>query len=167
MLPVVKGRVAWVFDQPHFDADLIVGVKNISVTDKEKLKDLCMSQFENNFKDNVRGGDVLVGAENFGYGHPHYTSMIAMSAVGIRAVIAESFAPGFFLGELSKGLPLIECPGLSKKVKRFDTIELDWDNETICINGKEIVKCAPIKKQTKDMVECGSVVNYIKEKRLK
>ena len=31
MLPLIKGRVAWIFDEPHYDIDNIIGVQNIKL----------------------------------------------------------------------------------------------------------------------------------------
>ena len=43
MLPLIKGKVAYVFEQPDFDVDLICGLSNYTITDPKKLKELKMS----------------------------------------------------------------------------------------------------------------------------
>ena len=93
-LPVVKGRVAFVFEELDFDVDQIIGVKNIKLRDPAELAAVAMQSYDPQFAQVVKAGDVLVGAANFGYGHPHYPPMIGMRHLGISAVIAESFSPG-------------------------------------------------------------------------
>jgi len=66
MLPQVKGRVAWIFQEPNYDIDNIVGVANIKLSDIEQMKKVCMVDYDPNFAQTVQDGDVLVGAENFG-----------------------------------------------------------------------------------------------------
>ena len=155
MLPKIKGRAAWVFKET-----------NITLTDIEQMKKVCMTDYDPDFAAAVQDGDVLVGGENFGYGHPHYVAFKALRALGIRTVFAESFNPSFYKGEVSNGVALVEVPGILKAVKRWDTIELDWDKNEVTINGETTLPCIPIPQRTKDIVECGSLINYIREKRL-
>src|SRR5690625_3639278 len=138
MLPEINGRVAWIFDEENFDIDLIVGVENMRVQDIEELKEVCMNSYDVNFKHDVKEGDVIVGGENFGYGHPHYPSCRALRALGIKAIIAESFSPGFYRGESTNAFPLIECPGILKHIERWDNVKFDWDTELLTITNKDI-----------------------------
>jgi 3-isopropylmalate/(R)-2-methylmalate dehydratase small subunit len=86
----LRGRVAWVFDEDDYDIDLIIGVRNIKITDLDELAKLAMSDRAPGFAATVQRGDLLVGGRNFGYGHPHYPAMRAMRHLGIAGVIAES-----------------------------------------------------------------------------
>ena len=166
MLPKIAGRVGWKFEEANYDIDNIVGVANIKLSDIEQMKKVCMVDYDPDFAQVVQPGDVLVGAENFGYGHPHYVAFKALRAMGVKAVFAESFNPSFYKGEVSNGMALIEVPGILDAVKRWDTVELDWDAEEVTINGGKKLKCNPIPQRTKDIFECGSLIGYIREKRL-
>lgn len=164
MLPEIKGRIAWIFKEENFDIDLIVGIDYMGTKDIEVLKSVCMKDYDSNFSSVVKQGDVLIGGENFGYGHPHYPSFKALRALGVSAVIAESFSPGFYRGETTNGFPLIECPGILDISDRWDEIEFDWDNEKINFPKKTISKqCNPIPKKTKTLVEQGGIIGYLKE----
>lgn len=87
----LQGRVAWIFEEDDFDIDLIVGVRNIKITDLNELVAVTMSDYDPGFAASVTKGDLLVGGKNFGYGHPHYPAMRAMRHLGIAGVIAKSF----------------------------------------------------------------------------
>lgn len=166
MLPKISGRVAWKFEEPNYDIDNIIGVANIKLSDIEQMKKVCMTDYDPDFASVVQDGDVLVGAENFGYGHPHYVAFKALRALGVRTVFAESFNPSFYKGEVSNGVALIEVPGILQAVERWSTVALDWDREEVTVDGKTVLKCNPVPQRTKDLVECGSLINYIREKRL-
>lgn len=84
----LHGRVAWIFPEKDFDVDDIVGVANIKLKDPVKLAEVAMSDFDPGFAAQVRPGDLLIGGENFGYGHPHYPPMIAMRQLGLSGVVA-------------------------------------------------------------------------------
>lgn len=122
---VIEGRVAWIFGD-DFDIDLVIGVENIKYYDLDKLRPVLMKAYDEAFVDSVRDGDVLVGGRNFGYGHPHYPPLVAMRAVGIKAIVAESFSPGFWRGETYNGMPLVACPGITSAVKRWDRVRVHW-----------------------------------------
>lgn len=72
----LRGRVAWIFSEPDFDVDDIVGVANIKIKDPAKLAEVAMKDFDPDFAASVKQGDILIGGENFGYGHPHYPPKI-------------------------------------------------------------------------------------------
>lgn len=61
MMENLDGRVCWVFDEPNFDIDLIVGVTNMKIQDIEKLKEVCMSNYDKDFTNQVQEGDVIIG----------------------------------------------------------------------------------------------------------
>ncbi|MBY0338536.1 MAG: 3-isopropylmalate dehydratase [Acetobacteraceae bacterium] len=125
-MPPLRGRVAFVFDEPDFDVDQIVGVKNIKIQDVEELARVAMQAYDPDFRAKLRPGDILIGGANFGYGHPHYPPMRAMRHMGIAGVVAESFSPGYWRGEISMGFPQAACPGVLAAVSRWDEIEVDY-----------------------------------------
>jgi 3-isopropylmalate/(R)-2-methylmalate dehydratase small subunit len=123
----LRGRVAFAFAEDDYDVDQIVGVRNIRIQDRDELQRIVMKSIDPDFVTAVRSGDVLVGGRNFGYGHPHYPPMTAMRNLGISCVIAESFSPGYWWGEMAEGFPQITCPGVLSLAQRWDEIEVAWD----------------------------------------
>ena len=126
----LRGRVAYVFGD-DFDVDQIIGVKNIKVQDVDKLVPFALERFDAEFRDRVRPGDFLLGGRNFGYGHPHFPAMRAMRKLGIAAVLADSFFPVYWRGEISNGFPQVACEGVREKLQRWDAIEIDFDAQVI------------------------------------
>lgn len=162
-LPNLRGRVAWIFEEENFDVDQIVGVKNIKITNVAELAGLAMANYDPGFVAAVKPGDVIVGAGNFGYGHPHYPPLRALRHLGVSAVIAESFSPGFWRGEISMGTPLVACPGIIAAVNRWDEIELDWDaGEWRNLTRRSSLPIEPHSRADRAMLEAGGLVNYLK-----
>lgn len=158
----LKGRVAWIFEDEDFDVDQIVGVKNIKIKDPEVLAGLCMAAEEPDFAKQVRAGDLLIGNHNFGYGHPHYPPMIGMRHLGITGVIAESFSPGYWRGEIAMGFPQVACPGILTTVNRWDELEVDWDSSMLrnLTQGTEMT-FEPLSDGDRLMLEAGGIVGYL------
>lgn len=159
-----KGRAAWVFGD-DFDIDLVIGVTNIKYYDPEKLRSVLMQAYDPSFVDEVKAGDVIVGGRNFGYGHPHYPAMIAMRNAGIVAVVAESYAPGFWRGELYQGMPLVTVPGISSAVERWDEVEVDWKTATVRVaRTRKVLHGAAPSPHAIDVVEAGGGLNLLRAK---
>jgi len=159
----MRGRVSWIFNDDNFDVDQIVGVKNIKVTDIHELAALAMKSYDPEFAKTVQKGDVVVGGENFGYGHPHYPPLKALRHLGIQAVVAESFSPGFYRGEISMGFTLVSCPGIRKLVSRWDTLSVDWENLTITnVTQNKSLPIEPMSTMDQMMLERGGFIPYLK-----
>ena len=162
-LEPIRGRVAWIFTEENFDVDQIVGVKNIKITDVAELSKLAMGAYDPDFATSVRPGDVVVGAGNFGYGHPHYPPLRALRHLGVAAVIAESFSPGFWRGEISMGTPLISCPGITGFVKRWDEIEVAWADGVIRNrSANSVLPFEALSIADREMLEYGGLLPYLK-----
>ena len=158
----LKGRVAFIFEEIDFDVDQIVGVRNIKIQDVEELASVAMESYEPDFRSQIRAGDLLVGNTNFGYGHPHYPPMIAMRHIGIAGVIAESFSPGYWRGEIAMGFPQISCPGIVKTVDRWDELEVDWSScEVRNLTKKTEIAFEPMSESDMQMLEAGGLVGYL------
>lgn len=158
----LRGRVAWIFGDEDFDVDQIVGVKNIKIKDPAELGRLCLSAEDPDFAQKVKPGDLLVGNHNFGYGHPHYPPMIGMRHLGIAGVIAESFAPGYWRGEIAMGFPQVVCPGILGAVSRWDEIEVDWAAGLLrnLTAGTEL-PIEPLSEGDRQMLAAGGIVGYL------
>lgn len=162
-LPNLHGRAAWIFQEDDFDIDLIVGIKNIKITDIHELAAVTMNSYDPGFAQSVARGDLLVGGHNFGYGHPHYPAMRAMRHLGVAGVIAESFSPGFFRGEISMGFPLISCPGIRAATERWDTLQVDWAGGVVRNERTgQALAFEPWSSTERATIEAGGFTPYLK-----
>jgi 3-isopropylmalate/(R)-2-methylmalate dehydratase small subunit len=161
----IAGRVAYVFKDTDFDVDQIVGVSNIKLQDPEALAKVAMQRFDPDFRSQVRAGDVLVGGRNFGYGHPHFPAMKAMRHMGVAAVIAESFFPVYWRGEISMGFPQVACEGIVAAVKRWDEIEIDWQAGVVRVRRSgAALPFAPHTHAERAILEAGGFKAYLKQR---
>lgn len=158
----LRGRAAWIFAEANFDVDLIVGVKNIKIQDIDVLCDAAMQHYDPDFRGQVRPGDLLIGGENFGYGHPHYPPMKAMRHMGVAGVVAESFSPGYWRGEISMGFPQVPCPGIVDAVARWDELEVDWAaGEVRNLTRGRSLPFEPLARADMAMLEAGGLTGYL------
>lgn len=161
----LRGRVAYVFEQEDFDVDQIVGVENIRLTDPGALAAIAMRAYDANFASVVRPGDIIVGNHNFGYGHPHFAPMQGPRHLGIAAVIAESFAPGYWREEIAEGFPQVACPGIVALARRWDEIEVDWQAGVVRdLTRDAVLPFAPFTAHELGILSAGGLVGYLKHK---
>jgi len=161
----LRGRIAYVIEAADFDVDQIIGVENIRLTDPDALAALAMRRYDPDFAALVKPGDMIACGENFGYGHPHFGPMIALRRLGIVAVLAESFATGYWREELAEGFPQIACPGVLGLVRRWDTVEVDWSAGVV----RNLTRGGSLALQAysaaeRDMIRAGGLVPYLREK---
>ena len=160
----LNGRAAWIFADENFDIDQIVGVKNIKIQDIDVLCDAAMQDYDPAFRAHVRPGDLIIGGENFGYGHPHYPPMKAMRHMGIAGVIAESFSPGYWRGEISMGFPQVPCPGILDAVDRWDQLEVDWDSGKVRNTTKDsVLPFEALADADMAMLRAGGLTGYLQK----
>ena len=161
----LRGRVAFVFEEVDFDVDQIVGVKNMKTTDINELTKAAMQAYDPGFAGAVKRGDLLVGNHNFGYGHPHYPPMKAMRQLGIAGVIAESFSPGYWRGEISMGFPQVSCPGILAFVQRWDELEVAWKEGLVRnLTRGTTLAFEPLPRADFEMLEAGGLEVYLKQR---
>ncbi len=89
------------------------------------------------FAGSAANGDIILAGDNFGCGSSREQPVLGLKAVGIQAVIAESFARIFYRAAINQGLILIECPEAVGAYSPGDGVELDIDNGRIIVGGRE------------------------------
>lgn len=160
-----RSRAAWVFED-DFDTDQIIGVANLKVQDEEALAQLAMTRFDRDFRRDVRPGDMLVGGKNFGYGHPHAVGMKAMRKLGIRAVVAESFFPSYWINEIGCGFLQIVCPGIAAAVQRWDDLDIDFESRHIrVVRTGQVLPIKPYSDRDVDILLAGGLTKLLMSNR--
>jgi 3-isopropylmalate/(R)-2-methylmalate dehydratase small subunit len=95
-----------------------------------------LEDLDSSFSKKVRKGDIILAGKNFGCGSSREQPVIGLKAVGIKAIIAESFARIFYRSAINQGLLLIESPEAVKSYSIGDKIELNADFGKIMVGNK-------------------------------
>ena len=104
----VTGRVHRLGDD--VDTDAILPGRYLALRDPVALGSHCLEALVPEFRSRATLNDIVVGGRNFGSGSSREHAVVALKAVGIRAVIAVSVARIFFRNAINLGLPVIVCP---------------------------------------------------------
>jgi len=122
-----------------------------------------LEDLDSSFSKTVKKGDIIIAGKNFGCGSSREQPVIGLKAVGIKAIIAESFARIFYRASINQGLVLIESPDSVKAYSENDHIELNLINGVIKINKKEF-SFPKIPKEINEIQNSGGLLEYTRLK---
>ena len=146
----------------NVDTDVIIPARYLNIADPKELASHAMEDIDTEFVKNVKPGDIIVANKNFGCGSSREQAPEIIKALGIRAVIAKSFARIFFRNSINNGLLLIENGDLHDAVKEGDEIEVTM-GERIVANGKEF-PIASLPQNLLDIINAGGLVKAMRKR---
>lgn len=106
------------------DTDQIIASQYLLYPTIDEMKTHTFESLDQEFAAKVQPGDYVVAAENFGCGSSREQAPSVLKALGVRAVIAKSFARIFYRNAINIGLPVIVCKDLYEHVSDGDEMEL-------------------------------------------
>ena len=114
------GKV-WVLGD-DIDTDIIMPTEYLALKTVEDMKPYAFSPLRPELASQIQPGDIIVAGKNFGCGSSREQAPEVIKALGIRCVIAKSYARIFFRNSINNGLLLIENSELQADVAEGDEI---------------------------------------------
>jgi 3-isopropylmalate/(R)-2-methylmalate dehydratase large subunit len=130
---VITGRV-WIVQRDNIDTDMIFHNRYLSITE---IKDMGQYTFDNlkgfeDFSKNAKPGDIIIAGKNFGSGSSRQQAVDCFKALGIQAIIAESFGAIYERNAINAAFPVIVCKELTKiNIETGDIIKVNFINGQI------------------------------------
>lgn len=124
---MISGKT-WMFGD-DINTDLILPAPFMYLPKEQQAKHV----FEANrpgWVDQVARGDVIVAGRNFGTGSSR-PAPLALTALGIGCLVADSINPLFFRNCVSFGLPALECAGVSALFAEGDEAEVSMAEASV------------------------------------
>lgn len=128
------GRI-FKFDK-DVDTDQIIASQYLLFPTIDEMKSHTFESLDSDFASAVKPGDFVVADDNFGCGSSREQAPSVLKALGVKAVIAKSFARIFYRNAINIGLPVIVCKELHDEVNAEDECELSLEDGIITVNGK-------------------------------
>jgi 3-isopropylmalate/(R)-2-methylmalate dehydratase small subunit len=144
------------------NTDDIIPARYLNTTDPRILASHCMEDVWPGFAGQVKPGDIMVAGENFGCGSSREHAPIALRAVGISCVVAESFARIFFRNAINIGMPIVECAGITRTIKEGETVTVDLVAGTLTLSSGETLPITPFPPFMERIVSEGGWMPYLK-----
>jgi len=122
-----------------------------------------LEDLDPSFSSKVKEGDVIFAGKNFGCGSSREQPVLGLKAVGIKAVVAKSFARIFYRSAINQGLLLIESSDAVSAYNSGDTVSIDVKNGLIKINDQQF-SFPLIPDEIIAIQNAGGLLNYTREK---
>ena len=118
------------------DTDIIIATQYLAISDMDEMKRYAFEPLRPELASLIEPGDIIVAGKNFGCGSSREQAPEVLVALGIRCVIAPSFARIFFRNAINNGLLLIENSDLHDNCREGDlaTVKI---NACVLHNGRE------------------------------
>jgi len=159
MESVIQGKI-YKFGH-NINSDIIIPGRYLIYIDQERLGQHAFEMLGEGFPGKLRGFDILVAGRNFGCGSAREQAATAIQGLGIKAVVACSFARTFYRNAINDGLPIVECPELYDAAAEGDEIRID-------LAGGKIQKAAneysfpQMPESVRRILELGGLAEYLK-----
>src|SRR5689334_4196686 len=159
MQNLINGRVYKFGD--NVNSDIIIPGRWLIYIEPKELAEHAFEMLGEGFPAKLREYDILVAGRNFGCGSAREQASTAIKGLGIKAVVAASFARTFYRNAINDGLPIVECPALYDAVAEGDEISIDLAKGVISHKGNEF-GFPQIPESVAKILELGGLANYLK-----
>lgn len=139
------------------DTDQIIASQYLLLPNIDEMKVHTFESLDPEFPTKVKPGDYVVGGENFGCGSSREQAPSVLKALGVKAVIAKSFARIFYRNAINIGLPVIVCKELPDAVETGDEMELSLTDGVAEAKGKTFV-CTKLPPYMQQILNEGGLI---------
>ena len=147
----------------NINTDIISPPAYMELSIKEAAK-FTMSPIDTEFAKNSKPGDIFVAEKNLGSGSSRETAPLMLKELGIKTIIAKSYARIFYRNCINLGVPAIQCD-LTEKISMYDELEIDYKEGIIYNKSKdEKYVCEKIPEHIMEFIKQDGLINYLKEK---
>ena len=139
------------------------GKYTYTITERRDMAQYAMEDLDATFRTRVQPGDIIVAGKNFGCGSSREQAVICLTELGIKAVVADSFARIYFRNAINQGLPVIVIKGAKDLIRNGEDIEIDLSNGKLKTASGEYSFPA-LNPEVQEILDAGGLVPYTKKK---
>ncbi|MBN3036354.1 MAG: 3-isopropylmalate dehydratase large subunit [Bacteroidales bacterium] len=138
----VEGR-AWFIQRDNIDTDMIFHNRYLAITDISQMGQYTFDNLQGyeDFAKKAQPGDIVVVRKNFGSGSSRQQAVDCFKALGIQALLAESFGAIYERNAINAAFPIMTCPSWEAlELKNGDKIRVSFETGLITnlANGKSV-----------------------------
>ena len=146
----------------NIDTDVIIPARYLNIMDHQELASHCLEDLDPDFLQKKKTGDLVVAGSNFGCGSSREHAPLVLKESGVSVVIAATFARIFYRNAINIGMPIMECPEASEKIKDGDEVEVDFDSGVIRnLTKGESYQAQPFPDFIKEIIQAGGLLQSI------
>lgn len=154
-----SGKV-WVLGD-DIDTDIIIPTEYLALKTVQDMAPYAFSPLRPELAAQIKAGDIIVAGKNFGCGSSREQAPEIIKALGVKCVVAKSFARIFFRNSINNGLLLIENGRLRDVVSEGDSITVTM-NAYIEHQGKQY-PITSLPQNLMDIINAGGLVKAMRK----
>jgi 3-isopropylmalate/(R)-2-methylmalate dehydratase small subunit len=159
----IEGRV-WLFGD-GIDTDIIIPARYL-VLPIDEMKSRAMEPLRPEFAAAVAPGDIIIAGRNFGCGSSREQAPAVLKALGVVAIIAESFARIFYRNAINLGISVVEAPGCTEAVKEGQRVSVDLSAGTVTIEGTGVeLTASPLPDFLLQVIVDGGLIPHLRTRK--
>lgn len=143
------------------DTDIIIPTEYLALKTVQDMAPYAFSPLRPELAGQIKEGDIIVAGKNFGCGSSREQAPEIIKALGVKCVIAKSFARIFFRNAINNGLLLIENDKLQSDVKEGKEITVVINN-AIEYHGKQY-PITSLPQNLVDILNAGGLVKAMQK----
>ena len=158
----MKGKVIK-YEQDNIDTDVILPGPYLKLHEHAELAEHAMEGMDPDFHSKVKNANIIVTGKNFGCGSSREHAPIALSASGIEAILALSFARIFYRNSVDGAylLPIEIDEKTYSSISENDELEIDTSkNEIKNITKNQSYSMKPFPDLIGKIISAGGIFKY-------
>jgi 3-isopropylmalate/(R)-2-methylmalate dehydratase small subunit len=166
----INGRI-WVLTTPDgelyddIDTDMIFHNRYLHITDVAQMGQYALDNLKGwqDFSQKAEPGDILLAGKNFGAGSSRQQAVDCFQALGIGAIVAESYGAIYKRNAINSGFPIVALPKLTQIHAQFqngDHLEIDFATGQLVLNQGAALEAEPFSKVQMDIYQAGDLFSY-------
>jgi 3-isopropylmalate/(R)-2-methylmalate dehydratase small subunit len=165
----IKGRL-WALTGPDgqlfddVDTDMIFHNRYLHITQIDQMGQYALDNLEGweDFSQRAQPGDIVMAGRNFGSGSSRQQAVDCFEALGIAAIVAESFGAIYKRNAINSGLPILALPHLTGMADGFQTgdeLTIDFVSGEVMVDGTALA-AEPFSQVQMDIYQAGNLFAY-------
>ncbi|RLD79863.1 MAG: homoaconitate hydratase [Bacteroidetes bacterium] len=157
---VLQGRV-WYIPEDNIDTDMIFHNRYLAITDMDEMGQYTFDNLEGyeDFAKKVKSGDIVVVHKNFGSGSSRQQAVDCFKALGVQAIVAESFGAIYERNAINAAFPIVTAGELSKlDLANGEQIKIDLKNGILTnLSKNKEIKAEPFSEVQFEIYDNGGL----------
>ena len=154
-----------VFHYPQSDINtdlLFPGKYTYTCSTGPEIIEHLLEDLDPSFAGTVQSGDIIIAGENFGCGSSREHPSLGLKHIGLKAVIASSFARIFYRSAVNQGLLLIQSPEAVEYYTEGEDVTVDPAAGEVRVKDR-VFSFPSLPDEMLEILKNGGLLNHIKK----
>jgi len=151
------------YSQDDINTDLLFpGKYTYTCSTGPEILPHLLEDLDPDFAESVKPGDIIIAGENFGCGSSREQPSLGLRHVGVKAVVAKSFARIFYRSAINQGLLLVQSPEAVENYSPGDEVSVDPAEGLVKV-GDSSYSFPPLPEEMLEILKDGGLLAHIRK----